>query len=826
MHRFPRWLRITLRILAGFFLLIVLAWVALTGYISSHKTEILQKLTEQLSAKTGGTLAIKAMEPSFWKSFPNVSVVLTDVSLRDSMYRRHGHSLLEAKQLFVKLNSLSLLVGRTEVKKITAAHGAVFIYTDSNGYSNAYLLSSSKKDSDTLKKGKSTIVEEFGMEDIDLQFVHEIKHKLFHVHIKELNGETEFKKGIYQVHVSTAAHVHQFCFNLIRGSFIKDQDLDFDFAISYNPKEKKLNVPEQTMRIGGTPLKMTALFNFGNKPATFSLRLRSGSIAYKTAVGWQSHNIRLKLDSFNFRRPISVEAQISGVMAYRNIPLIRVSYQVKNNVLETNLGNVADVSFNGFYFNETTPGNGHGDDNSQIQFRKVSGTFKKIPFTMDTINVTNLLVPFLNARIRSSFPLAALNEAADIRAISFNGGNAEADLHYVGGVLPQDTTPYTINGFVKVRDGVLAYGPRALSFSKVRASVLFQNDDLAFRDVHLQSRSSSITMEGEALNFLQFYFRDPQKIILAWRAKSPLIDLNDFTSFVGKRKTGDGKSKTAASGNRIGAQLDKVLDASSIRLDAGVDKLVYKNFVATGVVAHASLASTSIILEKVALSNAGGTITIAGVIDEDALNNPFKITADLNKVSVSELFKGFDNFGQDALTAKNLQGRLTANANVTGKMTEGAKLLPYSMNGKVTFRLEDGVLDHFAPLEKVGKLVFKKRNLDHVTFKDIHNTISIAGGRITIPPMTIESSAVNIHLEGVYAIPKGTDIALSIPLRNPEKEEASTIFGKLLRKGGGIVVNLRAKDDDGTGVKISWDPFKRGQKKLDAAMDDGETKKK
>lgn len=827
MTRFPRLLRIAARILGALVLLVVLAWVALTWYISSHKKELLHTITEQLSERTGGNLAIRDMQPSFWKSFPNVSVRLTDVTLRDSMYRQHGHSLLDAKDLFVKLNSLSLLGGRTEIKKITAAHGKVFIFTDSNGYSNAYLFKSKKEVKDTSDKKKSTIVEAFGLEDIDLQMVHAIKHKLFHVLVRRLDGETEFAKGRYRVHLSTKAHVDQFCFNVIRGSFIKDQDLDIDIAITYNPKEKKLYVPEQEIKIGGTPLKITTIFDFSNTPSVFSMRLRSEKIKYKTAVSWQSNNIQKKLDAYDFNDPVAVDAQISGAMAYRSVPAIRVSYLINKNVLITKMGNVDDVSFTGFYFNETTPGIGHGDDNSQMQFRNVRGTYKSIPFTMDTLNVTNLLAPFLNARIRSSFPLAALNEAADVSAFTFKDGRAEADLHYVGGVLPQDTTPYTINGYVKVTEGALDYGPRALNFNQVRALIVFQQDDLSFRDVHLRSKSSSITMEGEALNFLQLYFKDPGKIVLAWRAKSPQIDLNDFTSFVGKRASGPKPVKPAAARNRIGTQLDKVLDESSIRIDATVDRLIYKNFLATGVSAHAALASSGIIIEKASLKNAGGTITVTGVINQDAQNNPFELKADLDKVNVAELFKGFDNFGQDAITSKNIRGRLTAQADVAGKMTEGAKLLPYSMNGKVNFRLEDGVLDHFAPLEKIGKLVFKKRNLEHVTFKDINNTLAIDGGRINIPPMTIESSAVNMHVAGDYVLPKGTDIAIAVPLRNPEKEEASTIFGKLMRKSGGIVVNLRARDEDGNGVKIAWDPLKRGQKKLDkAGEDDGKSKDK
>jgi hypothetical protein len=808
----PRWLRITARIVAGLLLILLIAWGGLAWYINTHKQTLLHSITQKLSEETGGILVIRDMQPSLWKSFPNISVVLLDVSLRDSLYAKHRHSLLEVKQLYVKLNSLSLLSGRTEIKKLTASHGALFFYTDATGYSNTYVLGKKKQDGNATKKGKGTIVAAFAMEDVDIKFVNEVKHKLFHIHVRELDGTTVLAKGVYQVRVAAAAHVHNFCFNTARGSFIKDQDLDINIGLSYNPEKKLLYIPEQEIKIGGMPVLYTALFDFIKPPSSFSIRLRTNQIRYQNAVGWVPANIARKLKPFDFKQPIAVDAQITGVMAYKNIPVIRVSYLVHDNVLQSAFGDVSGLSFNGFYFNETTPGNGHGDDNSQLQFRQVHGIWKDIPFTMDTLNVTNLLMPFLNARVRSSFPIAALNDVVGGDAFTFSKGRADADLHYIGGVLPQDTTPYTINGFVKMQDAGLSYLPRRLNFNDVRATVLFKEDNLSFRDVHLRSKSSSITMEGEALHFLRLYFTDPRKITLLWRAHSPLINLSDFLSFAERRSARKPEATVAKPVGRIGTQMNRVLESSTIRLDAKVARLVYKNFTATGVSAHTTLAEQSIILDKAALGHAGGTLMLTGIIDQDAQSNPFNLKADLDKVNVSALLRSFDNFGQDALTANNLQGRLTANAAISGKMTEAAKIIPGSLNGKVTFRLEDGVLDRFGPLEKIGKVIFKKRNLEHVTFKDMHNTLTIAGSRITIPPMTIATSAVNMHVQGVYVIPKGTDIAIAVPLQNPEKEEASTIFGKLLRKRGGIVVNLRARDEDGTGVKITWDPFKKGQK--------------
>lgn len=812
----PRWLRITLRLLLSFTGVIVLLWMGLAWYVNAHKKEILQEITARLSKQTGGQLTIRDMRPSLWKSFPNISIALEDISLRDSLFDQHHHNLLEARTLFVRLNTFELLSKRMEIRKITAAHGSVFLFTDSTGYSNEYLLS--KKDTSDKKNGRQTMFSAFALEDIRFHFEHKIKQKLFDIHISNLDGTTETAKGAWQMHINTKAHVNQFCFNTVRGSYLKNKELDIDIGLTYDPEKKTLIIPDQDLKIDGEPVFLSALFDFGVKPATFKLGLHADAIPYKTAVSWVSQNISRKLDSFDFEKPVSVNVQINGQTKFRSIPLIRVAYQVTDNTLITKAGDVAHVSFHGFYFNEAMAGLGHGDNNSQLQFRQVEGSWNNIPFTMDTLRITNLLVPYIDAHIRSKFPLTTINGVIGGNTFAFDKGDAEADFRYVGGILAQDTTPYTINGYVKINKAGMTYIPRSLTFNDVRTTVVFKDDNVYLRDVHLAAKSSSVTMEGEALHFLRFYFTDPGKILVNWRVRSPQINLNDFLSFIGKRKTEASGRQHKGPTTRIGRQIDNVLNGANIAIDANVDRLIYRNFTAEKVIAKASLSQSGINIEKAGLNHAGGNLVINGVINQAASNNPFNLTANINQVNVAAIFKSFDNFGQQAIAYTNIEGRLTATAAITGQMTEGGKIIRNSLNGYVDFNLEDGALNNFSPLQKVSKFIFKKRNLSHVTFKSLHNKLQIAGDKITIPPMKIETSAVNIDVVGVYGMPKGTDIFLSIPLRNPEKEEASTMIGKLLRKGKGFVVNLRAQDGDSDGVKIGWDPFKKGKK----AQEEGE----
>ena len=811
-----RWLRILTRIVTGVFILIILAWIAFSWYVHTHKKELLREITEKLSERVQGRFTIRDMEPSFWRSFPNVSVSLKDVTLRDSMWETHHHSLLDVKDLYVKVNTLGLLSRRVEIKKITAAHGSAFVFSDGAGYSNTYLLARR----DTTKKNRTTLLENFGLEDIDFNFINEQKNKNFHIKIASLDGRTTQSLGVQHYKVKASAHVYSMAFSTIRGSYLRDQDLRIDGDFDYQIPGKRFVINEQKLGIGKEKVIMSGLFLFDRIPSEFELHMRSDGLPFAAARSWMSPNISKLMVNFDFSKDLTVAVDIKGQMQYKSIPLIKVVWKIKDSKLSTPAGAIDAMTADGQYYNEVVPGRGHGDDNSEIRFTSLSGSWQNLPFKSDTLAVRNLLVPYVSAHVTSSFPLSSLNGVLGTETFSFEKGNAAADIHYVGGIVSTDTTGYSLDGFVQLSDASMTYLPRELPFHDVKAKVVFQGDNLFLRDVALHTKTSSISMEGDALHFLRLYFSDPGKILVSWRATSPQINLNEFMSFAGKRQKVKAPKGNAGAVSRIGDQLDNVLDASSIALDARVDRLILKNFIATGVVAKATLAQTGITVEKVALQNAGGSMEISGTIRQSQSQNPFSINAVLQNVDMSSVLRSFDNFDQDAISADNIRGKLSATAVLSGGMSDAGAIVKNSLQGNLKLSLRNGELNNYAPFAKISRYVFKHRNLDHLTFDDLEAEFKINGSNITIMPMTVETSAIAMQMAGNYSLSgNGTNIALTIPLRNTGQDKAKTIFGKMMRASGkGVVVHLRAQDGGSSGVKIGWDPLHKGEKALSDDM--------
>ncbi|MEN0082259.1 MAG: AsmA family protein, partial [Flavobacterium lindanitolerans] len=88
--------------------------------------------------------------------------------------------------------------------------------------------------------------------------------------------------------------------------------------------------------------------------------------------------------------------------------------------------------------------------------------------------------------------------------------------------------------------------------------------------------------------------------------------------------------------------------------------------------------------------------------------------------------------------------------------------------------------------------------------------------KVTIHPMQINSSVLNMDIAGIYSFGKGTNIALDVPLRNPKNDKDITDKEKLEeRRNRGIVLHLLASDGDDGKIKIRLVSKKKRNKEVD-----------
>src|SRR5215217_5605228 len=796
-----RWSKITLKIVGILFGLVLIIYIATAVYVSVNKKELLLSITKELNKNLNGSMTIESMEPTFLSGFPGVSIKLRNVLLKDQKWELHKHTLLTAKQLEVSLNTLGLLTGTIEIGKIGIDNASVYLYTDSNGYSNTSIFKKKEKKQTTAKDGGSDMeIGKFTLNNVNFVMDNQKGHKLFQFVVNNLRGKIDYSWSDWEADIQLKTFVKSLTFNTRRGSFIKDKLLEGPFKISYADDKKIITIAPNVLKIGEDPFIIGAAFDLSKANTEFKINIETKDILWKSASALLAPNITEKLNMVNLDKPIHVYCTLAGNMGPGGDPAINVKAIVKGNVLTTPGGVVNNCSFSGIFTNSFVNGKGFTDANSAIKLYGFKGNYEEMPFSIDTASINDLDNPIATGVFRSKFDISKLNNVIGDNMLKFGKGTADVKLAYKADIVNFVLTKPFVKGIIDIKNADVTYVPRKVSFRNTAISLNFTDHDLFIKNIRLQSGKSIVYMDGSIQNFLNLYYNSPEKILLNWQIRSPEVHLGEFIGFLGTRKP---KAKKRTPKSNFSDNLNAAFEMSQVNMNLKVDKVYYNKFLATEANADLLLSESGIAIKNVTVKHAGGSLKLNGGITQKRGVNKFILNTTLANVDVKHLFYAFDNFGMKSLTSKNLKGYLFSKTNISGLINEQGKLLPKSLSGSVIFDLKKGALLSFEPVKNVGKFAFPFRDLDNIAFEQLNGKLDINGENIFINPMQINTSLLNMDVTGIYSLGIGTNISLDVPLRNPKKDEDITDRKQLKeRRMKGIVLHLLATDGEDGKIKI------------------------
>ncbi|MFD0794914.1 AsmA-like C-terminal region-containing protein [Mucilaginibacter litoreus] len=801
----PKWFKITLKVIGVLVLLFILTIVGVTMYISFNKAKVLKMVNEQLDKSVDGTLVIGDMKPNFFRGLPDVSLSLQNVLVRDKNFNKHKHTLLNAKNFDISLNTLALFKGTIDINHITINNASIDLFTDSTGYSNTSVF---KKDNKKVKDNPSesssaTQLKNFSLNNVNFTVDNRKANKLFNFAVKSLNGNIAYPDSGWHASFKLNVLAKSMAFNTLKGSFIENKQLEGDFSAGYNEDNGNVSVKVAPLNIGGDPFNVNAVFRTKKEPTDFSINLSAPQLLWRHASNLLAANIQKSLNMFNLDKPIAVSASINGSFGGGGDPLLFVTAKVQNNKLTTPGGVIENCSFNGSFTNNYIKGKEIGDENSIIKLTAFKGTYNHLPFTIDTGSVINLSKPIATGNFKSSFPAADLNWFLQDDVAKFSNGSADINLRYRADVVDYKINKPFVNGSINLRNTDFYYLPRKLKLKNSSFSLNFVKNDLILNNIRVQSGRSIVTMEGRVNNFLNLYYDAPEKILLTWQIRSPQLYLGEFLGFLGQRKAAPTAKRRGNDANFID-QLATALDKGRAEMHMQVNKVYYKKFLATDTRADLLTTEDGIIIKNVGLKTAGGSLSMNGRLVQGNNLNRFAINTTIVHVNMREFFTAFNNFGLQDFTSENLKGYLSAKTNITGGITDAGDLVPKSIKGNLDLSLRDAALLNFHPLIGVGKFVFPFRDLKNIMIPKLDGHFVVNGDMITIKPLQVSSSVLNVDVAGVYGMTKGTDIALDIPLRNPKDDfKIEDPEERKKKRYKGIVVHIRAHEEKGK-MKIGW----------------------
>lgn len=787
-------------LLLGIVAFLVIASAILSVYFKNNKEEIVTQINAKINENITGTIVIGDINYKFFKGFPNMTLALSQVELKDSLWSLHKRTLLKAEQIEVRVNVLGLLSNEINIDKIEIQQATLHLFKGKNGIVNTNIFRPKPKS----KKSKSSTdskVKEVVLDQVHFISENQMGHKLFDFNIVALRSQIDHDNENWHTNLYLKTLAKSMAFNTKRGSFIQNRMVEGVLKVDFSEPKNQISVATENFGIGEEFFDINAHFSLDKNKSPFDIAIKT-TILWRDASALLSDNISTKINQFDLKKPIDVGCTIIGDMNAAGDPEIVVTTKIKNNELKIPDGIITDCSFGATFTNQYKKGAGCNDINSTITLTDFSGKYKTIPFAIPIGIISNFEKTTAAGSFKSDFAVSRLNEIVNEDLMHFSDGQAKVNLDFKFDVVQLKIQKPLFTGSVAVKNATVNYGPRNLTFVKTDIQLDFTEQALLIKKINFKDRRNMVFMEGKIDNFLTLYYENPEKMVVNWDIYAPFLDVKQFIGVF--TSTGKKAPKTKNKKDDFSDELYSVIEMSQMALNVKADKMVYSKLEATNAKATILLLNNKLIVKNGWVQSVGGSIAFDGELVPDGDDFLLESNAKINRVNIGRFLAGLNNFGIQSFEPKNIEGFLTASAALKGKLLSGGELKTNSLSGAAKFKVAQGALIDFKPITNIGKFAFPFRNVNHIVFSDLSGNFKINGDLVDVNDLKVSSNVLNLDVNGVYSFNRGTNLAMTIPLRNPKNDELITNEAeKTEKRTKGIVLHLLAVDVDGK-IKIRW----------------------
>jgi hypothetical protein len=280
----------------------------------------------------------------------------------------------------------------------------------------------------------------------------------------------------------------------------------------------------------------------------------------------------------------------------------------------------------------------------------------------------------------------------------------------------------------------------------------------------LKTNGGNVKLKGSVNNFVKFSLGQKDGF------KANLIATTnhfDLTNFIQKKNVKSVATKSNNSKIKISEKI-----ASTTENDFEFDiSLIAKKFLVRKVIANDAniklhYKNKLLEIQSLEVNTCSGKLSAKGSIYD---MNKIEANVTTDNINVNQLFEQFENFGQKAIQSNNIQGKVSLEAKMKMELDEKMEVIGNSISSHIQFKLKDGHLLKYEPLQKISDYIFKNRDFEDISFTEINETFTINRFKMDIQEMEIASNVLNLFMSGVYNFKDYSNINILIPWNNLKK---------------------------------------------------------
>lgn len=799
-------------ILLGLFL-----GVSLALYV--FKDDICNAVIKEMNNHLKAKVAVSKVDLAFWGSFPNLSVDFNEVFIKDSYVGSSDmDTLLYSEKIRFKLNPMDIWSENYTVKSIEISRGTLKMKVNEEGEINYDVLNST---SDSVEsKSFDLNLKSVEFEDFGYAYINNKTNQEYRTKINSMQLEGALSSSVFTTKAKVDVHVNSARSGEV--DLISNQPAILDVVVNVNKDSATVSIPNSTILVSDLP------FNFDAEVDSkgFEINLSGKNLNIRDAANKIALRQLNSIKTFEGQGVLLFDLNLKQVTGSNKPIQINCSFGVKSGNLRIPSSGIAlnKIKLDGEY------SNAKGVKNEKLELKNVSFNTKGGPFNGNLI-LTNFDAPIFKGNANGHLDLNVLHSLYKIPNVEKLQGAVNVRSQFKIQGKPQDNgvVNYDITrceGSVELLDVMTKIVNDKRIFSSVNGMVYLRNNDAGIDDVSLKVGGSDFKINGIFKEVFD-YFGNKGDLDANLEIQSNLISMQDLGS--------DSKEELKIQSGRVFILPNNI--RGKVYLD--VKKLKYDNHLFESIRGNMSMSKRIVHFPKVSLVN-GGAEVIGSLTIEERTPEIFYVSSQLvsKNIDFTKLFNEWDNFKQEVILSENIEGLAQANVSFSAPFDLRSGIISNQIKSQIGIQIDNGRLKNVPTFKSIIeslrasslKTILGKENinafgakLNDLKFDQLKNTIIIKNGVLTIPTMSINSSALNVEVSGKHTFENKIDYRFGFRFKDLKKKKESE-FGEIIDDGSGFRVFMRMFGMLDNPV-IEWDKQSRKEQSKEKIEEEKQTAK-
>jgi hypothetical protein len=742
------------------FLLPIVILLSASLLSSLYQDEIKKRLVDELNKQINTEISIEAIDFSVLKKFPNASIELSNVLVKDAWENKEQNkdTMLFAEKFFLQMSLFDLFKKNYEIKNIELNQSAISVKIDKVGNNNLHVFKENETDEPSSFKLN---LQRLLFKDVDFAYQDkQIKNKIVFSG-KELLLKGNFSEKLFDLLAEGNISVQTLNFADVNYLNRKtDADIELVLAVDteksmYQFKKSQLMVSKQAFDISG---------DIKNKQGETDLNIHIGgkNMDIQSVLSLLPEQYNANIKDYKSAGNFYFKMDITGKVGKYTSPSVDADFGIQNaTVLYKPTGTELKALNTKGYF---TTGKKNTPETFELMLENFSANMNNSKLS-GAFHILNFSQPKINVETVSEIDLAEWKSFFQLDTIAEMSGKLIMDARFEGTI--RNPNEYTAEDFRKSRTAgkasiqnanlLLKDNPKSLS--NVNAEMLFDNNDIIVNNFSANIQSSSVELKGFFRNILSFFFVPEQKLVIDAKLNSASLNLDELLA-----------DNTSSSGDTTFSL--KFSERANLYLNVNLEKFNFRKFNAENITGKVVLKDNKLFVENATMNTMQGNAIVNGLFDaSDEKEYLITIEGDVNKINIQDLFIQCENFGQELLQSKHLKGIATSHIQFVAATDKELRLKPSKVFTNADLTIENGELIRFDPVYNLSRFI-NLSELEHIKFGLLQTQIIIKDRVIDISKTSIASSALNLEMSGKHTFDNAIDYRFKVMLNELLSQKA------------------------------------------------------